>query len=254
MSVVNYKSIYTPTNAKLIKRLAAYMIDIITIIILFTGVLFVLSEIFNYMELSNQLEQLYIELGVKVADSEGKYDFCDVKNDTCKQALKVLYEHEKFYPIFNSVQNFLIYAPIGSIFVSLLVFELIMPLIFKNGQTIGMKLFNIALLSKNHIRVKPIQIFVRFLFGKFIINGIIPVIGVMYIFVSEGAGMTGAMLLLLFIIANVACYGIGQNKTLIPDALSGCFPIDLQEQIFFDTEDELIAAKAEEHRRYIKTK
>ena len=60
------------------------------------------------------------------------------------------------------------------------------------------------------------------------------------------------MLLLLYLIANFACYGVGQNKTFVPDALAGCYPIDTQEQIFFDTVEELAAAKAAEQRAYMK--
>ena len=252
MSTLNYKSIYTPKLARPIKRLAAYLIDIVMVLVIFTGVMFLLSEMFDYQGVNAKLEQLYIDTGVKIADDKGVYDFCDIKNTTCEQSLKNLYAMDLFYELFNSIQGFLIYAPIISIFVPLLILEFILPMIFKNGQTLGMKLFNIALISKNGIKVKPIQVFVRFLFGKFIINGIVPVLGVMYIFISDGAGITGAMLLLLYLIANFACYGVGQNKTFVPDALAGCYPIDTQEQIFFDTVEELAAAKAAEQRTYMK--
>lgn len=252
MSTLNYKSIYTPRLARPIKRLAAFLIDIVMILVLFTGVMFVLSEIFDYEGMNAQLEQLYIDTKVKLPDDKGVYQFCEIKDPSCEQALKNLYEMDIFYVLFDKVQSFLIYAPIVSIFFPLLILEFILPMIFKNGQTLGMKLFNIALISKNDIKVKPIQVFVRFLFGKFIINGIVPVLGVMYIFISDGAGITGAMLLLLFLIANFACYGVGQNKTFVPDALAGCYPIDTQEQIFFDTVEELAAAKAAEQRTYMK--
>ena len=252
-NVINYKSIYTPKKAKRIKRLAAFMIDVICIIIVFTGVLYLAATISNYANMSAELEQLYIDLGVKIpGEKEGQYVFCEIGNKECEDALKTLYGMDEFYVLFDGVQNFLIYGPIGSLFVSLLIFELIVPLILKNGQTIGMKLFNVGLISKNDIRVKPLQIFVRFLFGKFIINGIVPLLGILYIFVSDGAGITGAMLLLLFLIANLACYGVGKNYTFVPDTLSGVYPIDMQEQIFFDSEAQLMAAKAEEQRYYNK--
>ena len=66
MESLNYKSIYTPRNASLVKRAAAFLLDIILIMIVFVGFLYLFSLIFDYDSINNSLNRLYIKYGVMI--------------------------------------------------------------------------------------------------------------------------------------------------------------------------------------------
>ena len=135
---------------------------------------------------------------------------------------------------------------------SLLIFDFIIPMILKNGQTIGKKLFAIGYVSKNEIKVKPIQLFIKFLFGDFIINSVMLIFGIYYMF--WGNGYIGLLILAIVLFGNIISFALSKNRTFLSDGIANMFPIDMQEQMLFDTVEELQKAKAEEAKLYAKNK
>lgn len=253
MESLNYKSIYTPRNASLVKRAAAFLLDIILIMIVFVGFLYLFSLIFDYDSINNSLNRLYIKYGVMIEkDATEGFEFCNVEEATCLAARDKLYEDQEFISLFVSRQKLLILMPVLSILLSLLIFSFIIPLVLKNGQTIGKKLFQIGYVSKNEVRIKPIQLFIKFLFGEFIINGVMSIMGIVYIL--NGSGYVGIFLLFGVVIGNIICFALSKNKTFLADGLANIFPIDMQEQMLFDTIEELQKARAEEAKLYAKHK
>lgn len=253
MESINYKSIYTPRNASIVKRAAAFLLDVILLAIVFVGILLLFSYLFNYDSINNALNKLYIDYGVMIpVDATEDFEFCDITQQSCIDAATALENDPVFKELFVQRQRFLIFGPVLSILISLIIFDLIMPLIFKNGQSIGKKLFAIGYVSKNEIKIKPIQLFIKFLFGDFIINSIMTFIGVYYIL--WGNGYAGLFLIFAVLVGNLACFALTKSKIFLADALANMFTIDMNEQMLFDTIEELEKAKAEEAKLYTKNK
>lgn len=253
MESLNYKSIYTPRNASLVKRAASFLLDVILLMIAFVGFLFLFSAVFNYDEINNALDKIYLDYGVMIPnESTEGYKFCNIEEESCLQAMQLLDKEPTFQQLFIQRQRILIIMPVLSILLALLIFSFIIPLILKNGQTIGKKLFQIGYVSKSEVRIRPIQLFIKFLFGEFIINGVMCILGLYYIF--WGNGFVGIFLIFAVLIGNVVCFGLTKNKTFLADGLANMFPIDMQEQMLFDTIEELQKARAEEAKLYAKHK
>ena len=62
-----------------------------------------------------------------------------------------------------------------SLLVSMMILEFVVPLLLKNGQTIGKKAFGIGLVRSDCVKVSTLQLFVRALFGKYTVGTMIPV-------------------------------------------------------------------------------
>ncbi|MBQ2142480.1 MAG: RDD family protein, partial [Alistipes sp.] len=61
------------------------------------------------------------------------------------------------------------------ILLSDLILELIVPLLFGNGQTLGKKIFSLGLMRNDGVKLNAMQLFARTLLGKFTIETMIPV-------------------------------------------------------------------------------
>ena len=68
-------SIYIPKTPKTIKRLAAWFIDIILIIVVATGIALMTSSIYGYDSYNNKCYQKEIEYGIYVEDPKGEFSF-----------------------------------------------------------------------------------------------------------------------------------------------------------------------------------
>lgn len=96
---------------------------------------------------------------------EQKNSFYKLQIDS---ANNLLYNNKDFVKIANKVSSYVLGNLFICLFVSALLFYLILPLVFKNGQTLGKKLFTLGLVSKNDHPLKFYQVLVRFLTFFFI--------------------------------------------------------------------------------------
>ena len=75
--------------------------------------------------------------------------------------------------------------------ISIMITDFVIPLFFKNGQTVGKKVFGLCLVKKNSVRIKNVQLFVRTLLGKFAIELMVP----LYIIIMFYFGLMGLWVL-----------------------------------------------------------
>lgn len=241
------RSIFSPKKASTIKRLGAYLIDAILFITLFAGMVLLVSYIVGYQNNYSLLESKYIEHGVYILKNN-TYTFCDETTDLCKQAW-IDFNNDKdacyYYDHSTSLTTLIITI---SAFISYGILEFVMPMIFKNGQTIGMKCFKIGLIDKQGIRVKNIQIFIRFLFGKFLVSRILPVYGFIFMVFNLTGGLYGFVLAVGILLCDLAMMIFSKTKSGIANAISSTYAVDLEETYIFNTIEELNDKKCEEQR------
>lgn len=250
MANLNYTSIYTPRIGKSIKRLASLVLDYILIIIIFTGVLYLLSAIFKYDDLNQTVDNYYLQYGVLVKDEAGNNVFCNIETESCKTAINNLTADTNYIKANSDLMRYMYFAPIAAIFVATLIIDLIFPLCFKNHQTVGMKIFNLSFLSKNEIRITKLQLFIRFLFGRFIFNGVIPVFAVSYFIL--GNPTMSIIILAMWLIANIIVYFYSKQITFVSNSIASVMVVDTAEQIFFDKIEDLNKAREDEKEFYMK--
>lgn len=116
------------------------------------------------------------------------------------------------------------------------------PLILKNGQTLGKKVFSLAVMRVDGVKVTPFMMFVRTLLGKYTVETMIPVAIIVLILFGSG-GIIGITVLGMLTILQIGLFVGTHNHTPIHDLFAQTVVVDLSSQIIFDTEAEMIEAK-----------
>ena len=121
-----------------------------------------------------------------------------------------------------------------------LVLEFAVPLLLKNGQTIGKKCFSIGIARIDGVKLTPVQLFVRTVLGKFAVETMIPVYVVLMLFWGI-MGIGGTLVLLILLVIQIVCIAAGQNRLTIHDRLAGTVAVDITSQKIFESTEDLIA-------------
>ena len=253
------------------KRISAFLFDIIALFILVVGVLTIMSSVTKYDVVSSRFGEIY-----------GNYEQADIydafnnefgagKTYTNDEIDKIIAtEPEKYNEWYNAQQTKLfadlnkneeameLYGKVVvltilnitvSILVSFLILEFIVPLILKNGQTIGKKVFGVALMRVDGVKVSTLQMFIRTILGKYTIETMIPVLVVVCAFLnllSSDMVLFALLILVVIFAVNVVIYVKSDRSSLLHDEMAMTIAVDLQSQMIFNSEEELIAYKEEQ--------
>ena len=131
-----------------------------------------------------------------------------------------------------------------------LVLEFILPIILKNGQTVGKKVFGICLVRPDCVRITNIALFARTLLGKFAVETMFPIL-LVFLLLLGMLGWLALVLLAALFILNIVLFFATKNRTPIHDIFASTVAVDMATQVIFDSEEELNAKKALQHREFI---
>ena len=134
--------------------------------------------------------------------------------------------------------------------ISIMITDFVIPLFFKNGQTVGKKVFGLCLVKKNSVRIKNVQLFVRTLLGKFAIELMVPLY-IIIMFYFGLMGLLGLVILLGLGLIQLLLLIFTHYRTVLHDLLSQTVVADMGSQMIFDTEDDLIAFIKENHEKTV---
>ena len=229
------------------KRIVAAIFDGILVVILATGLLALFATLSNtdkYITTAEAAKTKYAEqYGVDASVDKEKYDgFTDEQKaeyeEAIKAADKAFAEDKDAVYAYNMFINLSLIGVTLSILFSIIVVEFVVPLAFDNGQTLGKKIFGIALMHIDGIKVSKPQLFVRALLGKFTIEVMLPVYILMMIYFNT-VGIT-IIVLPIILIVEVICLIITKTNAVIHDVLAKTVAVDMASQRIFDSREELI--------------
>ena len=270
----------------IVKRASALLLDIILLAVLATGMIFVISLICNYdaeekkaNDYYEQWEDFRSKYIADVADYYGfEYEVSEdgnnytIKKDGEASSLnKVLialvndenrdssplmseaYGAYKALPPLNAVNaqyefvyNLLFMMVSIGILLAYLILELIIPLIFKNGQTIGKKVFSIGVIQQNGIKISNLSLFARTVIGKYAIETMFPTL-LIFLFLFGELGLLAIILLAALALLNIILFFTTKNKTPIHDIIVSTVVIDISLQEIYQSEDEMVEKKAKDY-------
>ena len=243
-------------KASVLKRVSAFLLDMILLLILITGFAFVLSLVTGYDGYNERLEaveQVYEDkYGVSFDISEEEYNkMPEEQRKYFDEVYTEFSKDEEALYLYNMQFNLILMISTVSILLSYVVMELILPLVFKNGQTVGKKIFGIALMHTNSVRLTTMALFVRTILGKFTLETMIPV----YIFIMAvfgTLGLTGTIMLLLILVLQIGVILITKTNSCIHDLLANTVAVDLSSQMIFDSVDAMNEYKKKIHAEQVK--
>jgi uncharacterized RDD family membrane protein YckC len=249
--VFEVKMIYDLQKAGLLKRASAYLLDVILLLIVITGAAFGLSAIIGYDAYVEKLESIYDEYEKEygIDFDISAEDFAALSEDQQKvyeEVDRLINENEEAIAAYNMSVNLALVISSLSILVGYLLLEFVVPLILKNGQTVGKKVFGIALMRQDGVRISNLSLFVRTVLGKCTVETMVPVY-ILIMIVFGGIGMTGTVILAGIAILQLALVLTSRTNTAIHDLMAATVVVDVQSQMIFESAEELLAYKNKLH-------
>lgn len=262
--------IYDVQKASVTKRFAAFLLDIILIACLAVGFMALIAVICKYdthyktyttivSDTQKQvIEEYKTSHGVDLGISKEDYDkltaqeqekFNTVAKEAGEELNKRLMQNETYVKESMLVLSFTLMMTTIGIFLSVFVLEFVFPLIFKNGQTIGKKVFSIAVMHTNGVRVRPFSMFVRSILGMYVFEIMVPVLVGIMMFFNILNIIIGTCVLVAILILQIAVFISTRNttKSFLHDLMARTVVVDLSSQMIFDSEEERLEfVKAEQ--------
>lgn len=233
------------------RRISAYLFDSILLIILAVGVAFLLSTLLDFdgaVEKRDALRESYeTSYGV-----DFDIEFEDYQKLTDEQ--KKLYDdsYAKFAtdPEANRLGSLIVNLTLiiitFSVLIPSLLLELIVPMLLGNGQTLGKKIFGIAVMRTDSVKISRFQLFIRAILGKYTIETMVPVFLVLLLFFNVMPLFCIAMLAIIFIL-QVAFTLFSYLHTPIHELISGTVTVEFSSQMIFNSAEEMLAYKKKLH-------
>ena len=263
--------IYDIQKASLTKRLSAFLFDFVLMTIFVTGFMLLLSFILGYDGYAQGLqgrlsainEKYHIaELEEKYKDSEGfvvsyeQYQYMTEEEravlpeevttafDAC---LEETNNDDESIRLYATIMNLSLVILSCSILLSYLVLEFAVPLFLGNGQTLGKKIFSIALMRSDCVKISPTVLFIRTILGKYTISTMVPALMLLMLLFGAAPIMPLAVILLILLL-QVVIMITSKTNSLIHDSLASTVAVDLQSQMIFDSPEALNEYKLRLHR------
>lgn len=197
-------------------------------------------------------EHSFIEVINQFANLNGEIDYDKPNAEKVAEAYNVyqtltLTPIGKLYAQNNYLFSLLFMMVSLGILLAYLCLEFILPIIFKNGQTVGKKVFGIGVVRSNCVKINILSLFARTFVGKFAIETMFPIL-LIFLFFIGSIGWLALVLFAAIVILNVALFFATKNRTPIHDLLAYTVVVDVRLQEIFQSEEELNAAKTLQHK------
>ncbi len=243
-------------KAGIFKRFSAWMCDAVAFLLVALCIGLVLSSILGYDKNYEILVDAYAECeekyGIDFDISQTEYD---ALSDEVKQlytvANKELNSDEAVVRAYAMVKTLPLLLVSISILVASVILEFVVPLIFKNGQTLGKKLFGIAVVRTNCVKLSTPALFIRSILGKCTMETMVPAYIIIMI-LSGSLGIVGFGVLALIAILQVAMLIITKTNSAIHDLLADTVTVDFASQRIFESNEALMEYKQKVHEEMAK--
>ena len=244
--------IYDLQKASIWKRISAGLFDFIILGMLCVGFAALLSLVLGSDAHNDNLEKFYVEYGEEMnvdfnISQEDYYALSESERARYDQALLDLYNNDEFVYSYYMVFNLTFIITIFSILLGFLVLEFFVPLIFKNGQTLGKKIFNIAVMRNDGVRISGPLLFTRAILGKYTVETMLPIIFILMVLFQITSGMSALIAIGAIYLTHIVMMIISKHNCGIHDMISNTVTVDLSSQLIFDSPEALLEYKKKVH-------
>lgn len=242
-------------KASLWKRMSSYLFDIIILAVLAVGVAAGLSGIIGYDDYADKMTQYYeqyqqqygVDFDITAAEFE---KLTEAEKNVYYEADKAMNSDAEVVKTYRMMFNFSILIVSLGLFLSHFILEFIVPVIFGNGQTLGKKIFGVAVMRTNSVKITTPILFIRSILGKYTIETMVPVFLVLMIFFGI-LGFVGVIVIFAMLILNIVLVFATRTSSTIHDLLSDTVVVDMSSQRIFDSEQDMIEYKRKLHAEMV---
>lgn len=235
-------------RANVWKRISAFLFDVILLAIACVLCAWGLSALLgfdvHYQTLMTSYQAAADACGLDMAVMNQTYNtLTDAQRALVEQANALLAADESAIHAYGMVVQLSILIVSFGILAGYLLLEFIVPLFFKNGQTLGKKIFGVALMRNDGVKIGHVTLFVRTVLGKYAVETMIPVMAVMMLFFGS-LNIVVLGIVLILCVAQVILFLATKKHSLIHDLLADTVAVDMASQMIFDTHEDMVAYKA----------
>jgi uncharacterized RDD family membrane protein YckC len=220
--------------------------------IVIVGLLLLLSAVMGYDGRAARLEEISekyeTEYSVDFDISESDFEkLTEDEKAQYKLAMEAFSKDGEANYVYSVLVNLTFAMITFSILIAFLLLELLVPLLFGNGQTLGKKVFGIAVMREDGVKISPMILFVRAILGKYTVETMIPVLVILMIY-WDMLGILGTVLLFALLIFQIILLLSTRERKVIHDILSHTVTVDYASQKIFDTPEAMIEYKKRLHQ------
>lgn len=243
---------YDVQKAGMWKRISAFLFDFILLGILTVGVATLLSFILGYDNHFDNMNGCYAkyeaEFGVSFDIGETEYNaFSEAEKENYQNAIKALYDDDLFIFSHYMMVNLSFIIIIFSVLIAHLILEFAVPMFLKNGQTLGKKIFGIAVMRIDGVKISGPLLFTRTILGKYAVETMLPILFLLMILFNLVNGLVGLIAIGAVVITNIVMLIVSKTNSPIHDMLANTVTVDMASQLIFDTPEALLEYKQKIH-------
>ena len=198
---------YDIQKASITKRISAFLFDSILTGIVIVAVALLLSWLLGYDGYDADLKEAYDtyekQYGINFEITQEEYLALseDERADYDDAYAALVADTDAMYN-YNMVINLTLLMITGGVLLGIMMIEFVVPMLLGNGQTLGKKIFGIALIRQDGVKLNAMQLFTRTVLGKFTIETMIPVLICVMIFFNM-IGIVGMLILGLILLLQI---------------------------------------------------
>lgn len=235
-------------RANVWKRISAFLFDVILLAIACVLCAWGLSALLGfdaqYQTLMARYQAAADACGLDMSIMTQTYStLTDAQRTLVEQANAVLAADETAVHAYGMVIQLSILIVSFGVLSGYFLLEFLVPLLFKNGQTLGKKIFGVALMRNDGVRIGHVTLFVRTVLGKYAVETMIPIMAVMMLFFGN-LNIVVLGIVLILSVAQFVLFLATRKHSLIHDLLADTVAVDMASQMIFNSTDELVAYKA----------
>ena len=232
-------------KASMWKRISAYLFDAICLCIIVAGVAWVMSSAFgydSYNDVMTERQSFYEEkYGTNFTMSQEEYmAMTEEEQKNFQDANDAFLQDEQAIEAYSMIVHLILLTATLSSLIGVLAVEFFMPLMLKNGQTLGKKIFGLGVMRKDGLRVNFLVMFIRTILGKYTIELMLPVL-LTILSMFGTLGMSGTTIVSVLLIAQIGVVFATQNHLALHDLMARTVVIDMESQRIFDSEEDKLA-------------
>ncbi len=239
-------------KASLLKRFSAWMLDAILLLMLGTAFCVLASSLMDFDGQYDKLQGIYekYEKEYGIAFDKLPEDMSEEEQALYNAADEALQKDDEALYYFTRVIYIILGSITAGLLLSFLILEFFVPLLLKNGQTVGKKIFGIGLMRVDGVRITPFALFARAVLGKFTIETMLPLI-TLFMTLMGMFGLVGLMIPLILLLVQIVVMVRTETNSMIHDHLAVTVAVDLASQMIFETPEDLMAYKNRLHEEKV---
>jgi uncharacterized RDD family membrane protein YckC len=238
-------------KAGLWKRISAGLFDLIMVVMVAVGMAALLSWVLNVDTYSQTYSDAYsryqTQYGVQFDITQEAFEaLSPQEREAYDAAYEAFVSDEEVLYNYNMIVNLALLIGTFSILIAVVLLEFVVPLLLKNGQTLGKKIFGLGVMRQDGVKINGRVLFIRTILGKYTIETMVPMMILMMIYLGT-LGLEGTLVILALLIAQVIMLIATQKRLVIHDALASTVVVDLGSQMIFDSPEAKVAYIEKKH-------